>query len=122
MKRQSPFARRANGYLRGRAKRLEHGRQRVEQQFDATLTRGTVEAGLHAIGADERLRIATGFGDEYPAMWASLIGGLIAGFVIGGFVGGMSRLQSPPPGQEQRTQDVRSQDGLIQDERDAEDG
>jgi hypothetical protein len=74
-----------------------------EERFTVRLRRGLIAGfvigGL--LGGGLGLLIGMiAFRPGSAAMWALLIGGVLAGALLGGFEGGLARLESPEPGRE----------------------
>jgi len=64
-----------------------------------------------------------GFDAGSPAMWGAVLGGIIFGAGVGAFAGGLSRLDSPPPGQEAgEDEEPLGRPGFTRDENEGEAG
>lgn len=62
---------------------------------------------------------SAGFHAGSAEMWAATLGGCIFGVGVGAFAGGLSRLDSPPPGREpSEEEDPLRRPGLTRDEHD----
>jgi predicted phage tail protein len=93
-------------------------RQRFARRGRHGVLAGLVAGGL--LGAVVGALIGgVGFQAGSAAMWAATLGGCIFGAGVGAFAGGLSRLDSPPPGRESsEEEDPLRRPGLTRDEHD----
>jgi hypothetical protein len=97
-------------------------RQRIAERGRHGIIAGLLVGGV--LGALVGAVIGSvGFHAGSTAMWAAVLGGFIFGAGVGTFAGGLSRLDSPPPGREPaEAEEPLRRPGLIRDEHNDETG